>query len=67
MIKFNNHQLKQLAEFTSSASVLFLGTAVGPIFVPAGHTDPSMLALGLVLTVMSLSISILLLKGGKER
>lgn len=67
MAKLNDEQLKQLAEFTSNASILFLGTSVGPVLTPIGRADPFMVILGLVLTVASLSISMLLLKGYKGK
>lgn len=63
MVKLNDNQLKQLAEFTSNLSILFLGSVVGPVFSPIENINSFMLLLGLVLTLLSLIVSMFLLKG----
>lgn len=65
MVKLNEAQLKQLAEFTSSLSILFFGTVVGPIFVPVEQVSLYMVILGLVIALGSLGMSMLLLRGNK--
>lgn len=65
MERLNDNQLKQLADFSSNLSILFLGSVVGPIFSPVENINSFMLLLGLVLTLLSLVVSIFLLKGTK--
>ena len=63
MVRLNDKQLKQLAEFSSNLSILFFGSSIGPIFYPLEKVDPFMVILGLVLTVGCIVESMLLLMG----
>lgn len=63
MMKFNENQLKQLAEFTANLGLAFFATVVIPTFVAIDKLNPFMIISGLVLTAGCLAGSLLLLKG----
>lgn len=62
MVKLNDEQLKQLAQFSSNLSIVFFATAVGPIF-SVDVVDPFMIVLGIGFTAGALILSLLILKG----
>lgn len=66
MPKLNDNQLEQLAEFMSNLGLVFLATAITPVFSEVDKVNPFMIALGLLLTAGFLVASLLILGGDKH-
>ena len=63
MIRLNNSQLRQLAEFTSNLGLLFFATIVTQVFADVDKIDLLNVVLGLLasITALFLSLTILIL------
>ena len=68
VVKLNENQLKQLAEFTSNLGLVFFATVVTPVAAGAGKINPFMITLGLILTILCLFLSLIIIrsKNGKS-
>lgn len=62
MVRLNDYQLKQLADFTSNISILFLGAAVTPVLSRVDNADFFVIVLGLVLSILFLGLSLFILR-----
>lgn len=61
-MKLKDSQLKQLADFTSNLSLVFLASVIAPIFSNVDTINLISVVLGLLGAVLSLIISLLLIK-----
>lgn len=66
MFNLNERQVKQMAEYASNVSILFLGSALAPVFSQVDNPSPFVIILGMLLAVGYFVISIKLLKGVKN-
>ena len=62
MIRLNNDQLKQLAEFTSNLSLVFIATVITPLFSKIDAISLPIVLLGLIAALISLRLSMWLLR-----
>ena len=67
MQSLNSDQLKQLSEFTSTLGLVFLASVAAPLFINIDNVNIVAVVLGIVLMLLSLSASLLLLKGRELR
>lgn len=54
MAKFNDDQLKQVAEFISNLGLVVIATVITPVFSNVAKIDPIMIISGLVLAAFCL-------------
>jgi hypothetical protein len=59
----NSHQLDRLSEFVSNLGLVFLASAVTPLFTGVDKANPFIVELGLTLTSGCVAVSLFLLKG----
>lgn len=62
MWELNDSQLKQLAEFLSNLSVVFVGSVIVPLFGGIDKINLIGVTLGLGLAVLSLLVSVYILR-----
>ena len=62
MPKLNDAQLRQLAEFTSNLSLVFLASVIAPLFSNIDSVNIFSVLLGLLAAVISLVISLFLVR-----
>lgn len=65
MFELNEKQVEQMSNYSSSLSVLFLGSALTPVFSQVDNPSPLVIVLGMILAVGYFVVSIALLKGIK--
>lgn len=65
-MELNDVQLKQLAEFTSNSSLIFIAGVIAPFFSGVDRLEVSRVLLGLALAVLSLVISLFILRKEKR-
>lgn len=65
MIRLNDVQLKQLAEFTSNLGLVFAAAVIAPLFSNIDGLTVSGIILGLTGSASSVAFSLLIIKGVK--
>lgn len=65
MSKFNNAQLKQLADFQSNLSLLFIAASFAIVFDSSQNVNFLLIFSGLALSAAFLILSLLTLKGNQ--
>lgn len=61
--RFNERQVEQIADYAKDLSLFFLGTVIAPIFADIDTIEPIVILLGLLISSMFFTLSMLLLKG----